>query len=135
MSDLVKRLLDALEERVWVFDDNGAIERNTCSGCGASHSISQPHVHLPGCPIERLLKEAASQTIDWRDLGTSYPAEGEYRVTKAVFDVLAPIKTIGKVSQRLPIFEWGHETTPTPQQVWKLSDEIVTSVIRSFLPK
>jgi len=132
VTDLIRRLLEALEERVWVFEDDGR-EWNTCSGCGAVHPVSQQRdlLHKPNCPIDRLLKEASRHTISWVLLGTGYPLEGGSAATKAAFDVLAPIG----VASRLPGFEWGHETTPTPMEVWKLADELTTVVIRSFLPK
>lgn len=44
--------------------------------------------------------------------------------TEAVLDILAPKQSWG----RSPIFEWGHETTPTEREMRELAAEIVTAV-------
>ena len=60
----------------------------------------------------------------WQSLGTGYP--GIDPSTMAAFDVLAP--TAAGSSQRCPVYELGKETTPTPDEVWALADELVRAI-------
>ena len=43
----------------------------------------------------------------------------------AVLDILAPAESSG---ERLPIFEWGHETTPSAEEMVDLAIRIVASI-------
>jgi len=43
----------------------------------------------------------------------------------AVLDILAPRH---KVGGRSPIFEWGHETTPGPEEMIELAQRIVDAL-------
>ncbi len=61
----------------------------------------------------------------WQSLGTNYP--GIDPCTMAAFDVLAPFET----TQRCPVYELGKETTPTPDEVWALADELVSAIARA----
>lgn len=56
-----------------------------------------------------------SQPSAWEVLGHGYPGEG--KAARAVFDVLAPFG----YRSRVPIYEQGHEETPTPEDVWQLA--------------
>ena len=44
-----------------------------------------------------------------------------------VLDVLSPVDT-GYSDQRIPIFEWGHETTPTPEEMTEMAGDIVDAI-------
>lgn len=48
----------------------------------------------------------------------------ERDAVEAVLDILAPRESWG----RCPIFEWGHETTPTEAQMLELAIDIVAAV-------
>lgn len=50
-------------------------------------------------------------------------------VTK-ILDIIAPYRNFGENTpvQRSPIFEWGHETTPTLEEVTELAREIADAV-------
>lgn len=71
----------------------------------------------------------------WYKLGAGYPEDDP--VVGAVFDILAPVQEQNK--RRSPIFEWGHETTPTVDEVWGLSRKLATArdkkVIYEWLDK
>ena len=55
----------------------------------------------------------------------AYAAVTDPRII-AVLDVLAPVETwSGQATGRDPIFEWGHETTPTPEEMIELAGRIV----------
>lgn len=73
--------------------------------------------------------------LDWRTLGAGYPVDKGSLATQSAFDVLAPVKTFEDGQVRLPIFEWGHETTPLPHEVWDLAEQLVSAVVLGFLPK
>ena len=45
----------------------------------------------------------------------------------AVMNILAPVDC----ATRIPVFEWGHETTPTEEEMRELVAEIVSAVITS----
>jgi hypothetical protein len=45
----------------------------------------------------------------------------------AILDVLAPRMDLPS-RPRSPIFEWGHETTPTAEEMIKLGEEILNSL-------
>lgn len=49
------------------------------------------------------------------------------RIIKAVLDVLYPPHATG--GKRIPIFEWGHEETPTADEMQKLAEEIADAVL------
>ncbi len=66
---------------------------------------------------------------EWQALGTAYPKDGTPAV-RAAFDVLAPVSTYHPTI-RCPVYEDGHETTPTPEEVWKLAEEIAQAVLRA----
>lgn len=59
---------------------------------------------------------------DWG--GYSYA--GDDAAVQVVIDQLAP--NMAGLQRRVPIFEWGHETTPTPSEVEDLAREIVAAV-------
>lgn len=63
----------------------------------------------------------------WQSLGTGYP--GVDPCTMAAFDVLAP--TAAGSPQRSPIYELGKETTPDPDEVWALADQLVSAIARA----
>lgn len=52
----------------------------------------------------------------------AYAAVADPRV-KAVLEVLAP--------NRIPLFEWGHETTPTASEMIDLARSIVEAIDRA----
>jgi hypothetical protein len=53
------------------------------------------------------------------------------RLVQAVFNVLAPEVDYGPPVGRKtsPIFEWGHETTPTDDEVRELAGQIVDAIL------
>jgi hypothetical protein len=63
----------------------------------------------------------------WQSLATGYP--GVDPCTMAAFDVLAPVNA--SLAERIPIYELPHETTPTPDEVWALADQLVSAVARA----
>jgi hypothetical protein len=56
--------------------------------------------------------------LDWQ-------AEDLTGPERAVMDVLAPLHH----GARIPVFEWGHETTPTEQDMRELVRDIINAVI------
>jgi hypothetical protein len=56
----------------------------------------------------------------------AYRAACRSRRIRAVLDVLAP-RFDGK-GPRIPIFEWGHETTPTAAEMIQLAEELLSAV-------
>lgn len=44
-----------------------------------------------------------------------------------VLDILAPYDE--RIGERIPIFEWGHETTPKPDEIEALARRIVTALL------
>ena len=54
-------------------------------------------------------------------------SDGE--AVERVLDVLAPWHDFGGESkERCPIFEWGHETTPTDADMRELAERLVAAV-------
>jgi len=45
-------------------------------------------------------------------------------------NLVADPQTMPDDKSRLPIFEWGHETTPTEEEMRKLALEIVVAVVK-----
>lgn len=56
----------------------------------------------------------------------TYAAVTDPRV-EAVLNVLAPVRG----GDRVPAFEWGHETTPTPAELVEMATEIVAAIERA----
>jgi hypothetical protein len=73
--------------------------------------------------------------MDWTQLGTGYPSAPSGplgNAQRAAFDVLAPLlQPLDPKSVRIPVFSWGHETTPTPEEMWRLAGEIAHEVLRT----
>lgn len=63
---------------------------------------------------------------EWDAIGAGYP--GTDPTAMRVFDVLAPVAPLLQERVRLPIYELGHEETPTPAEVWGLAVEIAQAV-------
>lgn len=49
---------------------------------------------------------------------------------KRILDVIAPNETAEGITERCPIFEWGHETTPTLEEVTELAGEIADAIAK-----
>jgi hypothetical protein len=80
----------------------------------------------------------AGESLEERDARISAEEETEgtvyARVTNprvlAVLDVIAPERD----GDRIPVFEFGHETTPTSVEIVEMATEIVTAIDRSVMP-
>lgn len=70
----------------------------------------------------------SQEPMTWDSLGMKYPGSLDHPAC-AVFDVLAPINY--DLKKRLPFYELGHEETPTPIEVWKLSIKCANAAIYS----
>lgn len=68
----------------------------------------------------------------WDNLGAGYPVDGLCpTTTAAAFNVLAPVyKDSGR---RVPLYELGHETTPTPDEVWELAGQVAAAVLKAIV--
>jgi len=62
------------------------------------------------------------------DEDAAYRAVTDPRVA-AVLDVIAP-RAEWNADLRLPLFEWGHETTPTAAEMIDLAERIVAAIDR-----
>lgn len=60
----------------------------------------------------------------WAQEKEAYATVTDARVN-AVLDVLAPRHEIGG---RSPIFEWGHETSPTAEEMIDLARQVVAAI-------
>lgn len=65
----------------------------------------------------------------WDELGADYPGTGS--CARVIFDVLAPV--IPRIQQRSPVYELGHEETPSPMDVWSLAQAIANALSKEGL--
>lgn len=94
---------------------------------GIDKSPSELLRTLKGTDLEIVTEERWTgveppQATTWVQMGEGFP--GDDPRVRIVFDQLAPVS----YSRRFPSFEFGHESEPTPKEVWGMATKIVEAL-------
>lgn len=77
--------------------------------------------------IDRFIAEHGIKVLPWVTTHIQMrPEQLKQLVLNAIKDVIYPASADGK---RCAIFEWGHETTPTAEEMQELCEQIADAVL------